>query len=303
MLQDFVVLGANSALPLVDRFSSSFVLRTSNSYFLIDAGEGCQMKLGQFKIKRSKISHIFISHLHGDHVFGLPGLITSFNLNNRQDRLTVYGPKGIQKFIDVVLEISQSTLRFELEVKEISEDSKHEILEQDGIRISAFPLKHRIPTYGYLFEEITSTLNVHPSKIHEYRLTIEEIRSAKEGLDVEREGLRIENEELTYSKREPVSFAYCSDTVYDPELRNYISGVDLMYHEATYLHELHKEANLRQHSTAKEAAQVAKICEAKKLIIGHYSSRYTELSILSKEAKSVFPNTHLAEEGKIFTFS
>ncbi len=302
MLQDLVVLGANSALPLAGRFSSSFVLRTANRYFLIDAGEGCQMKLGQFKIKRSRISHVFISHMHGDHIFGLPGLITSFNLNNRKEDLNIVGPVGIKKYINVVLEVSRSVTNFELNITELDNKGLQQILRIDGIKISSFPLHHRISTFGYLFEEIVKEFNVFPDKIKEYNLTIKEIKAAKKGKNIIRgDGKKINFKEITYIKNEPLSFAYCSDTIFDPSLVKYISEVDLLYHEATYLHELKDQAKLRMHSTSQEAAEIAKRARVNKLIIGHYSSRYKDLGVLKREACKTFTNTEIAEEGKIFS--
>lgn len=299
MLLDLIVLGANSALPLVDRFSSSFVLRTSHRSILVDAGEGCQMKLGQFKVKRSRISHIFISHLHGDHVFGLPGLITSFNLNNRTQKLTVFGPEGLKKFVNVILEVSQVNLKFELEVNEIDSVGQIHLATLDDLDVSAFPLKHRIPTYGFLFKESGTSINIKPESVKNYNLSIDEIKMAKKGLDIKRETELIPNSEITYTKHGPRSFAYCSDTGYDPSLAEICHGVSLMYHEATYLHELQAQAAMRLHSTSREAAEIAKKSNAKKLLIGHYSSRYTDLNPLLEEAREVFPDTELAVEGKI----
>ena len=299
MLQDLVVLGANSALPLYDRFSSSFVLRTSGSYFLIDAGEGCQMKLGQFKVKRSKISHVFISHLHGDHVYGLPGLITSFNLNNRKDDLTIFGPSGIREFVEVVLKLSQVHLNFKIEIREIDIDVPHHLVTIQDIEITAFPLKHRIPTYGYLFRENQVSINIITDKIAEHNLTVDEILNVKKGFDIQRKFETIPNSELTYIKRSPKSFAYCSDTVYDPSLSEICQGVNLMYHEATYLDYMKDQAASRMHSTTKEAALVAKYSKVNKLLIGHYSSRYNDLEVLVEEAREVFRNTEIATEGKI----
>ncbi|MEE9373963.1 MAG: ribonuclease Z [Saprospiraceae bacterium] len=301
MLQDIVVLGANSALPLIDRFSSSFVLRTDKNFFLIDAGEGCQMKMGQFKVKRNRISHVFISHLHGDHVFGLPGLITSYNLNGRKDILTIYGPIGIKKYIDIILEVSQSKLGFELIINEIVEQSFQKLVSVGNITIHAFPLKHRIPTYGYLFKEENEVLNIQSDKIDEYKLTVEEIKSAKKGNNLERKNGMIHNDAITYVKEKPKSFAYCSDTRYDPSIVDFIEGVNLLYHEATYLDELREQAHIRFHSTASQAAEIALSATVKKLVIGHYSSRYKDIEALRIEALKTFSNVVLAEEGKIIS--
>ena len=295
---ELIVLGANSAHPLIDRFSSSFVLRNGKRSFLIDAGEGCQIKLSQFKVKRSKISHIFISHLHGDHLYGLPGVITSYNLNHRPDRLTIWGPTGIRKFIDTILEVSEVKLCYELIVHEIGKDEFHQIEDLEEIEIFSFPLQHRIKTFGYLFREKHEFRNIIPERISQYKLTIEEIKAIKEGEDLKRDGAIIPNREMTYLKVSPKSFAYCSDTIYDEGLKELLKGVDLIYHEATYTDELKLQARARMHSTAREAAMIAAGSEAKSLLIGHFSSRYSDLSPLLKEARSVFLNTELATEGK-----
>ena len=296
---DLVVLGANSAHPLIDRFSSSFVLNSDKRSFLIDAGEGCQIKMGQFKVKRSKISHVFISHMHGDHVFGLPGLITSFSLNNRTSPLSVWGPVGIKRYLNTILEISEARLSFDLSINEIEQDVFQKILDFDDIEIHAFPLQHRIKTFGYLFKEKLGSRNIIPEKIEEYSMSVKEIKAAKAGKDLKREDKYISNELITFVKERLKSFAYCSDTIYDESLASILQGVDLLYHEATYTNDLKEQASERMHTTAEQAGMIAKKSAAKKLLIGHFSSRYADLNPLLEEAQSVFANSHLAEEGKI----
>ena len=302
MLEELTVLGANSALPIKGRFSSSFVLKTTKRSFLIDAGEGCQMKLGEFHVKRSKISHVFISHLHGDHVFGLPGIITSFNLNGRKENLTIYGPLGIKEFIETIIRLSSSYMGFDLNIIEIEEPKYQTLFEIEGIQISAFPLKHRVPTFGYKFQEITTERNVISDMIKKYTLSIEEIKKLKRGEDLQRDQEDLPNSELTYTKRPKKSFAYCSDTIYDESIIPYVDKSDTIYHEATYLDIMRKQADERMHTTALGAAQIALKADCKRLIIGHFSSRYDDLTPLLEESQSVFDNVYLAHEGAVFSF-
>lgn len=294
-----VVLGANSAQPIPGRFSSSFVLIHNDHRFLIDAGEGCQIKMGQFKVKRSRISDVFISHLHGDHLYGLPGFITSLNLNQRKDPLHVWGPIGIKKYLNTIQEVSSIHMNFDLVITEIDNLKPKKITGYDGLEVVAFPMKHRIPTYGYLFREVRKDLNIRPEQVDHLNLTIEEIRKIKAGGDITRSGQVIKNEVLTYQKGVPRSFAYCSDTIYDESLVNIIRGVDVLYHEATYTEEFRDKAAERMHSTSREAALIAKKAKVNRLLIGHYSSRYGDLSPLLSEAQEVFEKTMLATEGVV----
>lgn len=294
-----LVLGANAAIPSENRFSSSFVLAHGSRQFLIDAGEGCQIKMSQFKVKRSKITDVLISHLHGDHVYGLPGFITSLNLTDRCKPLTIWGPEGIKRLLNTVLELLHVYLNFPLTINELYEDVFQEVVEYQGIAIFAFPLKHRIKNYGYLFREKSEERNIIPEQIAKYKMSIEEIKKVKSGHDLKRSSEVIRNEELTYVKEQPKSFAYCSDTAYDEELISILKGVDLLYHEATYTRELHEKANNRMHSTAEEAGRIAAKAEVERLLIGHYSSRYDSLEPLLKEAQSIFPNTEIAREGMV----
>ena len=265
---------------------------------MLDSGEGAQIKMAEYGIRRSKIKHIFITHLHGDHIYGLPGLLTSFNLNGRQDPLNIYGPTGIKYYIEHMVHITGGGLSYPISYREIEEDSPIELGVIDGLRIKAIPLVHRIPTYGYVFTEHHPKRNVRSDAIAQYGLSIQEIKLAQSGRDISRNDTIITNDKLTYGPKPCRSFAYCTDTMYEPEVASYIQQVDLLYHEATYLDELKDKAHERMHATAKEAAQIAQIAQVKKLIIGHYSSRYKVLKPLLNEAKLVFDNTHLAIEGE-----
>jgi ribonuclease Z len=298
---EFTVLGANSATPMPGRFPSSFVLTYDHISVLLDCGEGAQIKLQEFGIKPSRIKLILISHLHGDHIFGLPGLIHSLHLNERTESLQVIGPFGIKRFIQDIMDVTGAVLHYPLEIRELTSDEYHFIMRLSHLDIYALPLKHRIPTYGYIFQENRSDLNIDKNAIERYSLTIEEIKKVKQGDSVERNGKVIPNHLMTLSPPPMRKMAYCTDTVFDPGIVQFIEGSDLLYHEATYLDEMAKKARERTHSTCREAAQIAVFARVKKLVIGHYSSRYRELKPLLDEARSVFPATELAMEGVTFS--
>ena len=298
---ELTILGCSSATPMKGRYLSSQVLNIRNNFFLIDCGEGAQFRMLDFNIPKSKIDHIFISHLHGDHIFGLPGLIGTYNLNNRLKPLNIYGPVGLKEFIGNILENTSVFLNFELNINILNHNKSAVAFEDDNVKATAFPLKHRVPTLGYKFEEKSRLKNIRVEKIKEYNLNYNQIRAAKYGNDVVLEGGEvIQNSILTLPPKHLRSFAYCSDTVYDESIVAYIRDVDLLYHESTYLSYMQEKAKARWHSTAVEAAKIAKKANVKKLILGHYSTRYHDLSPLLAEAKSIFNNTELGMDGKKF---
>ena len=297
----FQVLGANSALPATGRFPSSFILGCHNCLYLIDCGEGTQIKMSEYGIKRSRIGHIFISHMHGDHVLGLPGLLNSFSLNGRKEGLTIIGPVGIRKYLEGVLSSTYSHLTYKINYNELEFNGHSDLGKIDQLHVTAYSLDHRIPTYGFRFTEIIEGYNINSLAIKEYNLTIEEIKLAKQGNDIIRETGTIPNSKLTLPQPEPRSFSYCSDTAYAPSIVPHIQGSSLIYHEATYLKDKKEVARERKHSTAKEAATIANMAEVNQLVIGHYSSRYKDLNPLLEEARQVFSRTELAEEGRIYT--
>lgn len=295
------VLGSNAAKPAHGRFTSSQVLENQQYAYLIDAGEGCQIRLSQYKIKRNRIKAIFISHLHGDHIFGLPGVLTSFFHFNRTADLQIIGPVGIKAFVQSVLKYSESHIPFKIHFQELNADSLIPVYRDSKIEAFAFPLNHRIPTNGYLFRTRVKPRNLIKSKIKEFGLTVGEIKVLKSGKNVQRDsGEILEVELFTEYKTAPVSYAYCSDTRYDESIIANIEKVNCLYHEATYDHSLAEKAKERGHSTSKEAGLIASAAQVKQLLIGHYSSKYRYPSALLKEARAVFPNTDLAYDGSIF---
>ncbi|GLR16111.1 ribonuclease Z [Portibacter lacus] len=298
------ILGCNSAVPTLSRFTTSQALQNSSKTYLIDCGEGAQIRLKDLKIKRTKIHEIFISHLHGDHFFGLPGLITSLNLSGRLTPLTIYGPAGLSKFIHTLKEIGSIYLNFELIIHELQADVFQKVFEDQYLEVYSIPLKHRIPTTGFLFKEKEHPRNILPPSIKKHKLSIEEIKTLKNSKDVTRpDGSTLYYMDHTIIANKAESYAFCSDTIYDEELIQYIQNVDLLYHEATYLHELKTKARERGHATAHEAALIAQKSGAKKLILGHYSSRYKDLSVFIDEAEKIFSNVDLALDGKVFQVS
>ena len=293
------VLGANSALPMPGRFPSSFVLNHNEQLNLIDCGEGSQIKMSEFRVKRSKIDRIFISHLHGDHIFGLPGVLHSFNLNARTRPLTLYGPPGIGRFVNEVMIATGGELNYPLSIEETRMDTYNHLVSLEHLDVYTFPLKHRVPTVAFKFVEKPGKFNIRKEAIEEFQLTIDEIKTIKEGKGIERKGMMLSHKSLVHPRNEKRTFVYCSDTCFDTSIVAYIRHADLLYHEATYMHEMADKAKSRLHSTAHEAALIAKKSDTKKLLIGHYSSRYKDLEPMLEEAKNVFPNTLIAREGEI----
>jgi len=297
MALSLTVLGSNAAMPAYGRITSAQVLHSNNFLYLIDCGEGTRIRLSEYKIKRNKIAVIFISHLHGDHCFGLPGVISSFFHFSRSQKLKIIGPVGIKKLINTFMEVSEGHLMYELEIIEHTADTFNLIYQNKDLEVYAFPLKHRIKTNGYLFRELQRDSNLIKEKITEFNLTIEEMRKLKKGLDIQRPNELILADEVTKQKTPAKSFAYCSDTIYDESLIDIVREVDLLYHETTYLHELKEKARARMHATSYEAAQLAKAASVSRLLIGHYSGMYRTPDALLDEAQSVFENSIAAYDG------
>ncbi|MDH3649542.1 MAG: ribonuclease Z [Saprospiraceae bacterium] len=297
------VLGSNSAVPTVNRHPSAQVLTTDHSKYLIDCGEGTQLRLSEYGVRRSRIDHIFISHLHGDHIFGLPGLLTSYNLFGRTNKLHLHGPRGLRDYVNHNLKTTDARLAYDLEVLEHTHQDPKVIWRDAGITIETIPLVHRVPTTGYLFKEEVATRKINTAAVSKYQVPFDVMKSLQEGNDwITSDGEVIANELLTETNRVGKSFAYCSDTAYHEPIIHQIKSVDLLYHEATFLQELVGEAAKRKHSTAQEAALIAKKADVGKLMIGHFSSRYKDPQQLLYEAQQVFKSTILAVEGSSIEF-
>lgn len=302
MSLNLTILGCHSATPRVNAYPTSQYLEINNSHFLIDCGEGTQRQMRKYKVGFSKIDHIFISHLHGDHFYGLVGLLSTYGILSREKELHVYGPKGIKEVTLLQLKISQSHAKYKIVFHELSSIKSELIFEDDKVSVSTIPLNHRVYTNGYLFKEKEKPKKLHMGNISNY----EEIGRAdylniKAGKDIILStGGIIPNDELTLPPKKALSFAFCSDTMFKPDIVPIIKDVDLLYHEATFLADREDLAKKTKHSTSKQAAQIAKAANAKQLVVGHYSGRYKDISLFQKEAQEIFNNTELAVPGKIF---
>lgn len=291
------ILGCSSALPTSQRFPTAQILNISEQFYLIDCGEGTQIQIRKFCIRISKIHHIFISHLHGDHFFGLFGLISTMNLLGRKGDLHIYAPEELEKILSGILN-NFERIRFKVIFKKIDCTKNEIIFENNKITVETIPLKHRIPTCGFLFKEKPKLLNIRKESISQFQLTLKEIVQIKAGNDLIRDDKCIAaNQEITHPAQPQISYAYCSDTLYKEDIIPLIQNVNLLYHEATYTKEMEHRAKETYHSTAQQAAIIAKKANVKQLIIGHFSARYKNSSEILEEATSVFPDTIAAEDG------
>lgn len=296
------ILGCNSALPSVDKYPSAHVLNVCEQFFLIDAGEGVQSQLRRYGVSPLKINEIFISHLHGDHCYGLFGLISTMGLLGRQRALNIYAPSPIGEIIDNHIRFFEPHLSYKIEVHEVDCSKSEMIFENNAVEVITVPLFHRVPTVGYIFREKPAKLNIRKELIEELELSVKDIIAAKEGLDVVLpSGRVVSNSELTYQSHTPRSFAYCSDTSFNRSVVEAVRGVDLLYHEATYLHADVMMARRTGHSTATLAGVVARDAAVERLVIGHFSQRYNgDIAPFLTQAREIFPNTDLAVEGLSF---
>ncbi len=298
---EVTILGSNSAIFNHGRHPTSQVVNIHNRYFLVDCGEGTQQRLHEFNIRWFKIDFIFISHLHGDHYYGLMGLLTTFNLLKRVNKLVLFAPKELKKIIDVQLKASQTILNFPLEFRATSDDTKTLILDIAECQVYSIPLKHKLPTTGFLFIEKNEPRSLDLEKIKKYHIQKTDFKLLKQGEDIiDKHGKKVKNNSVTVKGKPSRSYAFCSDTMYYLPLVKDIKNVDLLYHEATFLDVDKKRALETMHSTALQAAQMAQKAKARRLLLGHFSSRYVDLTVLEKEAQKVFPNVDLAIEGKTF---
>ncbi|RZN81037.1 MAG: ribonuclease Z [Winogradskyella sp.] len=297
------ILGCYSATPRTFTNPTSQVLEIRNHLFLIDCGEGTQVQLRKNKIKFSRIKHIFISHLHGDHYFGLVGLISTFRLLTREADLHIYGPKGLKEVITLQMKLSDSWTNYKLIFHELTSKEPELIFEDDKVEVHTIPLQHRVYTNGFLFKEKVGERKLDMNAVLNEDIDMAYYRKLKQGFDVENnKGKLVRNEAVTLPPPKPKSYAFCSDTAYDEAKIPLIDGVDVLYHESTFLE---KNANLcerTKHSSAIQAATIAKKANVGKLILGHYSTRYDDISLFKTEAETVFANVELADDGKIFEF-
>jgi len=297
------ILGCNSSLPTSEKFSTAQLLNFNERYFLLDCTEGTQIQIRKVRARFSRINNIFISHLHGDHYFGLFGLISTLNLLGRKNILDVYGPPQLKTILEFYTNNMERHLAFPIQYHNTECDSLKLIYEDKALKGYSFPLSHRIKCFGFLFIEKEKERKIIKSCIEKYKLSIKEIVQAKKGFDIIREnGETISFNDVTIPPKPPLSYAFCSDTEYSPQVAEYIKGCRIVYHESTFLEDMKLRAIETKHSTARQAAEIAKIAGAEKLILGHFSSRYTTHEKFEIEAKEIFPNTELASDGKIFNF-
>lgn len=296
------ILGSASAKPTANRHPSAQIVNVDEQYYLVDAGEGVQKQMFRYGINPLKLRGIFISHLHGDHVFGVFPLISTLGLYGRRTPLKIFAPRPFGEILAAHLRYFDSDLPYEVEWVEVDTTAHRIIFENNSLEVWSIPLRHRVPTSGYMFREKMPELNVDKFKIGRYGLSIKQIVAAKRGEDITLDdGTVIPNAEITYLPRQPKTYAYCSDTNRSAMVARRIKGADMLYHEATYAAAERRQAKERGHSTTVDAAEIALAAEAKRLIIGHFSSRYKDPSVLLDEARALFPATDIATEGETYT--
>ncbi len=295
------ILGSSASTPKLNKHTTSQLLKIKNNLILIDCGEGIQMQLRKLKISFTKISHIFISHLHGDHYFGLIGLISTFRLLGRDNDLNIYAPEGLQELINLQLKLSGSWLNYKVIFHNLKCKSQKIIINNHDFIVKTIPLNHRIYTNGFLFVEKFDERNIYKSKIKEYKLEISDIKKIKRGEDITlKNGKKLENSIFLKKPKRSKKYAFCSDTAYYEKIIEFIKSVDCLYHESTFLDSHSDLAKKTKHSTASDAAKIANAANVGKLILGHFSNRYRSQDDFLKEAKFHFDNVELAIEGKEF---
>ncbi len=297
------ILGCYAATPRTLTNPTSQVLEIKNHVFLIDCGEGSQVQLRKSKVKFSRINHIFISHLHGDHFFGLPGLISTVRLLGRDKEMHIYGPKGIKEAITLLFKLADSWTNFPLVFHELTSKETELIYEDDRVSVETIPLNHRVYTNGFLFKEKLGERKLNMKAVEKFKIDRSSYQNIKNGKDITLDnGEVIANVELTFDPPKPKTYAYCSDTSYKPEIVPLIKDVDVLYHESTFLDsEKHLSAKTK-HTTAKEAATIAKEAGVETLVLGHYSTRYKSIELFKEEAQTIFKNVELADDGRVFSF-
>jgi ribonuclease Z len=296
------ILGSSSAVPTSERYPTAQVLNALERFFLIDCGEGTQIQIRRKKIGFGKIRRIFISHLHGDHFYGLIGLISTFNLLGIKNDLHIYSPSQLKDAIQPQLDFLKAELGFHVIFHPLNFINPQLVFEDKKVEVISFPLKHSIPCCGFLFREKEKEANMIKECIDRYHIPFEKIREIKRGADfVTTDGIIIPNEQLTTPPPPPRSYAFCTDTAYFPPVVEVIRGADLLYHEATFTEELRTWADKTSHSTAADAARIARMAGVGKLVIGHFSSRYDDINPFLEEARAIFPNTFAATDGETYS--
>lgn len=295
------ILGCHSASPHVNKNPTAQLLDINGHRFLIDCGEGTQVQLRKAKVSFVHIKHIFISHLHGDHFYGLPGLVSSFRLLGREAALHIYGPKGIKEAVTLLLKLANSWTNFPLHFHELECTDSQLIFEDDSVSVHTIPLKHRVYTNGFLFTEKEGLRRVDVTAARAAKIDKSQFRLLQLGQDVLVDGVMVKNDAVTLDPHRPKKYAYCSDTAFLPSIVPIIQGADWLYHESTFLQQHTTLAQQTQHSTAAQAAIIARDANVGRLILGHYSSRYKNISLFYEEAKEIFPNVVLASDGAVIS--
>jgi len=292
------ILGCNSALPSINSFQSAQMFHFHEKQFLIDCGEGTQIRLRQFTQKTSRLNHIFISHLHGDHCFGLIGLITTLGMLGRTADLVIHSQSDLEKLLQPQIDYYCPNINFNIRFEPFNTRIHSLLYEDRSLQVFSIPLKHRVPASGFLFVEKEKDRHIIREMIDFYQIPVKDIMSIKQGADfMTPNGEIIPNAKFTTPPTPPKKYAFCSDTVFYEKIIQWIEGVDLLYHEATFLHQDIVRAKETGHSSARQAAEIAKKAQVNRLLIGHFSARYTDLQPLLHEAQSIFPNTELAHDG------
>lgn len=295
------ILGCGSALPTTRHLPTSQVVDLRDKLYMIDCGEGTQLQMRRMRVKFSRLMHIFISHAHGDHCFGLPGLVSTLGMLGRNGDLFIHGPAELETYINSFLEFFCQGLPFNVVFNPIDTYKYSLVMEDRSVSVYSIPLKHRVNCCGYLFVEKPKEAHIIKDMIDFYNVPVREIQYIKQGADfITPDGEVIPNSRLTKPAAPPKKYAYCSDTAFLPEIVQWIKNVDLLYHEATFVEADAARAKETYHSTARQAAEIAKRAGVKKLIIGHYSARYESTDVLQKEAAEVFPSVQAVNEGMIF---
>ncbi|MDH6356341.1 ribonuclease Z [Parabacteroides sp. PF5-9] len=299
---DIHILGCGSALPTTRRQNASQIIDLRDKLYMIDCGEGTQLQMRRMRIRFSRLNHIFITHLHGDHCFGLPGLLSTLGMLGRQGELVIHGPKEIETYLQPILDLFCKNMGYPVRFNLIDPYQQTLVMEDRSLQVYSIPLKHRIPCCGYLFAEKPKEAHIIREMIDFYQVPVRMIKDIKQGADyITPDGTVVLNSRLTRPSATPKRYAYCSDTAYAPEIIPFIEGVDLLYHEATFCESDLARSKETYHSTARQAAEIARLAQVKRLIIGHFSARYNDLTPFLDEARQVFTEVSLAEEGMVLS--